>query len=127
MSKEWVESHKTVCIDFNGVLDTYTGWRGPDFMYPMRPGANEFLYNLHEAGYNVVIFTAADPGNVTKWLIDYDLLKYVDVITDKKVPALIYIDDRAIEFRGDFEYTLTQVLRFKTYWETAENHEGGRL
>ena|SRR5579871_1432217 len=45
---------KTVCVDYNGVLDTYTGWRGPDYFYPPRKGAREFLQALNERGFRLV-------------------------------------------------------------------------
>jgi hypothetical protein len=32
-----------VCIDLNGVLDTYTGSKHPDHWDPSRPGARESL------------------------------------------------------------------------------------
>lgn len=124
---DWVDNRKTICVDFNGVLDTYVGWRGKDFMYPMRKGADFFLKTLNELGYKVVIMTASDPLQVTDWLIENNISQYVAEVTDHKIPAIIYIDDRAIEFRGDFQDTLYKVRIFKTYWENVENHEGGKV
>jgi len=46
---------KTVCIDLNGVLDMYSGWKGEGHMDPPRPGADGFLAELAE-NYRVVIF-----------------------------------------------------------------------
>lgn len=118
MAKQWVESRKTICIDFNGVLDMYTGWKGADYTYPIRAGAKEFLEELKRLGYKVVIWTAADENLVCQWLFDNDLYDLYDSITCEKIPAIIYIDDRAICFKGDFQYTLAQVKDFRTHWET---------
>lgn len=36
-------------------------------------------------------------------------------ITKRKLPALVYIDDRAINFQGDWKQTLAEIREFKTY------------
>jgi mitochondrial fission protein ELM1 len=41
--------------------------------------------------------------------------KNVVGITKRKLPAHCYIDDRAINFKGDWEQTLTEIKNFKTY------------
>jgi len=38
-------------------------------------------------------------------------------ITRKKLPAMCYIDDRAVNFQGDWNRTLLDVKNFKTYTE----------
>ena len=45
------------------------------------------------------------------------LTEYVSMVTDKKPPAFVYIDDRAICFQGDFARTLDQLEAFKAHWE----------
>lgn len=123
MTKPWVESRKTICVDFNGVLDMYTGWKGEKYTYPPRPGAREFLAKLKELGYTVVIWTAADEELVCQWLFDNDMYDVYDRITSEKIPALIYVDDRAVTFKGDFQQTLDQVVSFRTHWETEDIKE----
>jgi hypothetical protein len=36
-------------------------------------------------------------------------------ITRRKLPASVYIDDRALEFKGDWSLTFLQAMVFKTY------------
>lgn len=36
-------------------------------------------------------------------------------ITKRKLPAMVYVDDRALCFRGDWEETILDINRFKTY------------
>lgn len=36
-------------------------------------------------------------------------------VTKRKLPALCYIDDRALKFEGDWNDTITSVSEFKTY------------
>ena len=49
--------HPTICVDLNGVLDIYTGWKHEKHWDPPRPGAGEFLRDLNERGFRVVVFT----------------------------------------------------------------------
>lgn len=45
------------CVDLNGVLDTYTGWKGADHFDPPRSSTRAFLEALCSRGYRIVIFT----------------------------------------------------------------------
>lgn len=110
------DNRKTICVDYNGVLDTYAGYNN-GMVYPPRTGALEFLRSLQEVGYKVVILTSANVEKIRNWLAEYEMLDYVDEITNVKVPAIVYVDDRAIQFRGDFQDTLAQISSFRTYWE----------
>jgi hypothetical protein len=106
-----------VCVDLNGVLDSYTGWKDPDHWDPPRDGAHEFLRTLQARGFVVVVFTTRHPTGVRRWLRQHELLPYVTAITSRKPPAHVFVDDRAVCFRGDFNETLERVLSFKAYWE----------
>lgn len=123
MIQEWIDAKKTICIDFNGVLDTYTGWQGPDFMYPPRPGLAEFLTKISKT-YKIVVLTSTNIQKVKQWLCKYRLDDYIDDVTDKKVPAIVYLDDRALTFNGDFDVTFDQIVAFKTYWEPTDIKTG---
>jgi hypothetical protein len=106
-----------VCVDFNGVLDSYHGWRGPQHFDPPRPGARQFLEALEARGYDVVIFTTRFPDDVWRWLDVHRLRDLVRDVTDRKPAAHVFIDDRAVCFRGDFDRTLDEVDRFLAHWE----------
>jgi hypothetical protein len=106
-----------VCIDLDGVLNDFDGWRGADYFHPPRAGAREFLENLNSRGYKVVIFTVRWAPHVEEWLSKYRLLPLVSEVTDKKPPAHVYVDDRAICFRGDFASALEQIADFRAHWE----------
>ena len=56
-----------VCVDFDGVLNDYEGWRGPNYMYKPLPGTKEFLKKLSEK-YTVGIFSTRDPFRLRQWL-----------------------------------------------------------
>ncbi len=106
-----------VCVDLDGVLNDYDGWKGADFFHPPRPGAREFLECLHTQGYRVVVFTVRWAPHVQEWLSRYGLAGLVSEVTDRKPPAHVYVDDRAICFDGDFSSALDRIGRFKAHWE----------
>ena len=110
---------RTVCVDVNGVLDAYTGWRGADHWDPPAPGARAFLAALHARGWRIVVFTTRHAPGVRAWLARHDLARFVDEVTDRKPPADVFVDDRAVCFRGDFDQTLRDVLAFAAHWEAA--------
>jgi len=111
-------SRPIACVDLNGVLDAYTGWRGPQCFDPPRTGATEFLSALASRGYEVVIFTTRYADDVWRWLDEHGLRQYVSDVTDRKPAAHVFIDDRAVCFRGDFHATLQEIDRFSAHWES---------
>lgn len=116
-----------ICVDLNGVLDTYDGWRGEPTWHPPREGAREFLAALCARGREVVVLTTRDPGEARAWLEEHDLDRYVADVTDRKLPALAYVDDRGVPFRGSFEETLAALDRFRPFWERTDGgNEDGR-
>ena len=57
---------KTILVDLDGVLNTYTGNYIENYIPPIKDGAKEFLVNLSEK-YSVNIFTTRKPSLVLKW------------------------------------------------------------
>ena len=111
------EQKPVVCVDLDGVLNAFDGWKGADFFHPPRPGAREFLQLLNQRGYRVVVFTVRWAPHVEEWLAKHGLAEFVSAVTDKKPPAHVYVDDRAICFEGDFEKTMDRIGGFKAHWE----------
>ncbi len=105
-----------IMIDLDGVLDDYKKY---DNNIPkIKKGAKEFIKNLHETNkYNLVLFTTRSPKLATYWLIDNNIDKYFTDVTNIKYPATIYLDDRAIQFNGDYKKTLKDIENFKVYWK----------
>ena len=85
-------------VDFDGVIHAYSlGWHdGTCYDLPV-PGARAALLELVDAGYRIVVFTSrSNIQAVADWLCGFKI-PFHDV-TNKKVPALAYIDDRAVRF-----------------------------
>lgn len=108
---------RVVCVDLNGVLDSYSGWQGETHWDAPAPGAREFLRALHEHGWRIIVFTTRHYLDVQRWLSRHGLFEYVSEITDSKPAATVFVDDRAVCHRGDFATTLEQVLGFSAHWE----------
>ena len=109
--------NSVVCVDLDGVLNEFDQWRGARYFHPPRPGARAFLQRLHELGYEVVVFTVRWKPHVVQWLAEHGLAEFVAEVTDKKPAAHVYIDDRALCFRGDFQEVLALVPQFRAHWE----------
>lgn len=102
-----------VCVDFDGVLNNYTYYDEDDLFTPRR-GALEFINRLNEK-YNVIILTSRTVDKVESWLNEYGFK--VNKVTNIKVPAICYIDDRGLKFNGDYNEICDCLDNFKTYWE----------
>ncbi len=112
---------KTVCVDLDGVIDQYSGWKGFNEIGDPIEGAREFLINLKKK-YRVVIFTTRGSikinkqelllrfgENVTESEMRMYLRRLIKEYMDKhrlsfseiyvghgKPPAIAYVDDRAV-------------------------------
>ena len=105
----------TICLDFDGVFNNYTGYDGDNLGTP-RPNLKKFLQVLHK-DFHIVVFSVRRFALIINWLVENDLWDYIDDVTSYKVPAVCYVDDRAIQFTGDYQQALNQIYGFKTYWE----------
>ena len=113
---------RTIVFDFDGVIHSYrSGWKGIDVI-PDEPteGIKEVIDNLRIKGYEVVIVSTRCVEErgikaIEKYLLDNDI--HVDGIMAHKPPALVYVDDRAINFNGDTSILLNQICSFKSWVE----------
>jgi len=103
-----------LCVDFDGVLNNYKGY-DEDYLGTPREGAAEFLQTLSQK-YTVIILSSRRYSKIIKWLQEYELLDYVGNVTSIKYPAVAYIDDRGIQFNGDYDKILQELEDFTPYW-----------
>jgi hypothetical protein len=108
-------SKARVAIDFDGVLADYRGWQGDEITGSPIAGAREFIKTLLAENYEVIIFSTRKFSVVHQWLAIHDFPLNV-VITDRKLPALCYIDDRAYRFEGDWTKAKA-AIQMKPWWQ----------
>jgi hypothetical protein len=108
---------KIISIDFDGVLNTYDGHFDEEHIPPIREGAKEFLEELSK-NYIIEIFTARNKKFVFLWLQNYNLLQFISEVTNVKNPfTSVFVDDRAINYQGNFLDTINKIKNFKTHWQ----------
>jgi hypothetical protein len=112
-----VRLRRTVCLDFDGVLHSYrSGWCGVEVIPdPPIHGTRDAIAHLRQH-YRVVVHSSrccTEEGRqaVKNWLHKHDIL--VDDVCEHKPPALVYVDDRAIRFRGNWDDVLTEIRQFR--------------
>ena len=107
---------KTILIDLDGVLNTYTGDFDENIIPPIKQGAYEFIKKLSET-YKIKIFTSRNLFLVSKWLIKNNLEEYIEDVTNKKEPCYLIIDDRCINFDGNYQKTINHIEQFATWYQ----------
>lgn len=118
-----------IAVDFDGVIHDYTGgWRGGEIYGDPVKDARWAMQHLWRRGHKILIYTCrAYPGVVNgrkvrgkkrelaAWL-EQHRIPYDEIWTGRgKPPADIYVDDRAVEFRGDWFSTVDKILTFSTW------------
>lgn len=122
---------KVVCIDFDGTLVPWGPLMGEK---DLLPGAADALMAFQEAGYRVVVWTSRVSKVWAHSVVGWNAIKVVaftekqrryivetlrrgapdfqigDIISEK-IPAQLYIDDKAVGFRGDWEDTFAEAIR----------------
>lgn len=111
----------TVAVDCDGVLHSYTTpWSAAkDIPDPPVAGAIDWLNGIHRH-FDVVIHTTRgdqEGGNeaVMMWLRNNGFTGPDLLVTSRKIPALVYIDDRAYRFEGDNFPTAQQIHQAKPW------------
>lgn len=107
---------KTLLIDLDGVLNCYNGNFDKDFIPTVLNGANEFLQDVSK-DFEIKIFTTRNKLLTAKWLIENHLDKFITDITDKKELSWLYIDDRCLQFKGDFKKLSNEIKNFKPWYK----------
>ena len=105
---------KTILIDLDGVLNTYTGGFDPNFIPPIKDGAVEFLKNLSK-NYEIKLFTTRNKLLASKWLIENKIDSYFQDITNTKDVCYLYVDDRCVTFDGDYNSLNDKIENFKVW------------
>jgi len=107
---------KTILLDLDGVLNTYTGDYDKNFIPPIKDGAKDFLLELSK-NYKIVIFTSRNLLLASKWIVDNNIDKYISNVTNHKEASYLIIDDRCINFTGDYNKLKNHIDNFKVWYK----------
>lgn len=95
---------RALCIDFDGVLNSYiSGWQGHDNIPdPPVEGAEKACWRLFDVGWKLYVLTSrTNLEPVARWLEKYGFPSMT--LTRVKPIAIAYIDDRAVRFDGNWD------------------------
>ena len=108
---------KTLAVDLDGTILEYDGWRGHNHFGKPLPGAREALQKLKEQGFVIIIWTTRqNRDKIAEYLKEHGIpFDYINENPhgppdcSNKIYADYYIDDRAIEFRGNWQEVLSKI------------------
>lgn len=108
---------KIALVDLDGVLNNYDGNYNVNEIPQPKDDVENFLIELSSA-YEIQIFTVRNKDLTSQWLKKHNLEKYIKDVTNIKNPfASVIIDDRAINFSGNYDEVLNKAINFKPYWK----------
>jgi hypothetical protein len=113
----------TICVDFDGVIHKYTHWNSGLLNAQCIDYAPEALQSLRNLGHTIIIHTTRDEEEIKQWLetfhVPYDYINENPEIQGRnpgKPIADIYVDDRAIQFNGNWSTTYYEILNFTPWY-----------
>lgn len=110
---------QTVVMDFDGVIHCYTTkWQGATFIPdPPVNGIKEAINEIRKHYRIVVVSSRCSQEGGIEAIKEY-LIKHkikVDDVVAEKLPAVVYIDDRALTFDGHPEMLLEKIKAFRPW------------
>lgn len=111
-----LKENLAVCFDFDGVIHKYRkGWQDGSIYDEYNKNAIDLIVVLQHMNIPVFICSTRNPQQIKEWLdktiigfkneiINDDTMFWNDLnvvgITNKKLPAQLYIDDRAYKYEN---------------------------
>ena len=100
--------NRWIAVDFDGVLSSYSGWKGFDVLGEPNAHMIEAVKKFKQSGFSITIFTTRPATPVLiKWLEDngvpYDSINsngHNPPMTSIKPIYHLIIDDRALNYHG---------------------------
>ncbi|MEK7644964.1 MAG: hypothetical protein AAB391_01375 [Patescibacteria group bacterium] len=116
---------RTVAFDFDGVIATYSGFKGKDHVEEPILETIKAIKMLKEKGFKILLHSTCGNEFLRSYCSQYDIpFDYINRRPDKegdnpgKPVAYVYVDDRSVCFKGQkAEELVDQIDNFKAYWE----------
>lgn len=129
MSKK---KNRVICIDFDGVIAKYDTWQGKGIFGEPLPDARKFIRKLKKEGWKIIVHTTRlEIYLIQKYLVDYgipfDHINYNPENIKRychpnKPLADVYLDDRAVNFDGDWENAYQRIICFRPWYKNNQSH-----
>jgi len=128
-----MSDQKYVCIDLDGTIAHYEEWKGETHFGEPVEGVQEALKQISYAGWKIIIFTTrANRKLVSEYLLSHSIpFDYINENPDQPKNAIggkpyaeAYIDDRGIQFNGNWQETANEVIHFIP-WEQRKTPDQG--
>lgn len=132
MTEKW---KPILCLDFDGVIHSYEkGWQKGEIYGTVTEGFFEWAIEAQKL-FKLVIYSSrssSDEGlyamkkwmnnRLGEWMAKNDLFPELTFeYADKKPPAFLTIDDRAVQFKGDWSKLDPQNLREFEPWMVTKD------
>jgi hypothetical protein len=117
---------KYVCVDLDGTIAHYKTWQGEEVFGDPVEGVQDALGQLKQDGWTIIIYTTRSKqtlieGYLKRHAIPYDYINYNPDQPENAIGgkpfADAYVDDRGVQFNGNWSATLNEVRHFAP-WET---------
>jgi len=114
-----------IAFDFDGVIASYNGFVSKEDIQQPNPEVVRAMKLLREKGVKILVHTTRGDEFVRKYCEQFSIpVDYINRRPDKeggnpgKPIAYVYIDDRALCYRGETaEALISEIKNFKPYWK----------
>jgi hypothetical protein len=116
-------------FDFDGVIAQYSGYKGKDQAGPPVMEVVDAIRQLKARGHKIIVYGSTRDNDFLKAYAEkYDIpIDYfnenpeVESSSGRKPVARVYVDDRALTYRGQSANDLVeQIENFEPYWKTKK-------
>lgn len=116
---------KSIVFDFDGVIHKYSkGWQDGSIYDEPIAGIKDVINELHK-DFDIYIVTTRARELSGQYAVEQYLDNYgieYDCVTSIKVPAMVYIDDRAINFNPkNINTLLDEINNFETWQQQQQS------
>jgi hypothetical protein len=114
--KELTSDYQTLGLDEPPIHSYQSGWQGAGVVADPPIHKVDIAIRKLRKDYRIVVHSArcnTEEGRtaIANWLVKHKI--EVDEICEHKPPSHVYVDDRAVQFSGDWEKTIADVKAFR--------------
>ncbi len=116
---------RIIAFDFDGVLATYNGFVAKDDIKEPNPEVVKAILSLKEKGFEILIHSTRGDEFIKMYCERFSIpadhinrQPHREGENPGKPIAFVYVDDRAICYKGeDAETLVSEILNFEPYWK----------